>query len=278
MPLFERNQINGVDGISEEHVYAQTLQSQQNRIDALEKICRDLERRLENQAKQTMAVEAECMAIERSWQGKCAEYEREIKKWQAEYQAEKSKGDKVREQLQRSERELYGILQRKYELMRGPGSLRPQAAGGAAASAAGGGSSSGGIGGSGGGAGGGPGAKSFAEHMALKSDMSWDELSVNKVSVFLLSWSALACRSMLARFCPLSGSIRRNSDTLVAASSPRFVCSSLQLTAERAEEEQREARADQFVGLLGLLAPWSLLSSFSRSTHFSLSIVPRVHS
>ena len=31
------------------------------------------------------------------------------------------KGDRVREHLSRTERELYGILQRKYELLRGPG-------------------------------------------------------------------------------------------------------------------------------------------------------------
>jgi hypothetical protein len=38
---------------------------------------------------------------------------------------EEKKGDRLREQISRTEKELYSILQKKYELMRGPGGGQP---------------------------------------------------------------------------------------------------------------------------------------------------------
>jgi hypothetical protein len=72
-----------------------------------------------------MAVEKECMLVEQRWKAKNEELLAEIDKWKASFRQEKLKGDRLREQVHRSERELYGILQRKYELMRGPGTNRP---------------------------------------------------------------------------------------------------------------------------------------------------------
>jgi hypothetical protein len=48
-------------------------------------------------------------------------YRKSISDWKNEYEILKSKGDRLRGHLSRTERELYGILQRKYELTRGPG-------------------------------------------------------------------------------------------------------------------------------------------------------------
>jgi hypothetical protein len=48
-------------------------------------------------------------------------FENQIKTWKREFEAEQLKGDRVREHLSRTERELYGMLQRKYELIKGPG-------------------------------------------------------------------------------------------------------------------------------------------------------------
>ena len=45
--------------------------------------------------------------------------EKDIGEWQKKYLAEEKKGVRLREQISRTEKELYGILQRKYELMRG---------------------------------------------------------------------------------------------------------------------------------------------------------------
>ena len=68
-----------------------------------------------------MAVEKECLEIEREWKSKCDVLENEIINWKNEYEILKLKGDRLRGHLSRTERELYGILQRKYELTRGPG-------------------------------------------------------------------------------------------------------------------------------------------------------------
>lgn len=66
-------------------------------------------------------LEHECTEIERSWRERCEMMEKDIGEWKKKYLNEVKKGDRLREQISRTEKELYGILQRKYELMRGPG-------------------------------------------------------------------------------------------------------------------------------------------------------------
>ena len=124
-PLFERM---GTDEYAQLQDCRQIIDSLQQRVHDIERINLDLEYRLEDQAKQCMEVEKECVSIERSWKAKCEALEREIANWKQQYEAQKVKGDRVREHLSRTERELYGILQRKYELMRGPGG-RPMGGG-----------------------------------------------------------------------------------------------------------------------------------------------------
>lgn len=118
-PLFER-QLGNEDYLEQQHL-KMVIDNLQHRVDSLEKINTDLEYRLEDQAKQSMAVEKECMLIEQRWKKKNDELVTEINQWKKAFESEKRKGDKLREQLNRTERELYGILQRKYELIRGPG-------------------------------------------------------------------------------------------------------------------------------------------------------------
>ena len=117
-PLFERM---GTEEYAQLQDCRQIIDSLQQRVHDLERINLDLEFRLEDQAKQCMEVEKECVSIERSWKAKCIILESEISNWKQQYEAQKLKGDRVREHLSRTERELYGILQRKYELIRGPG-------------------------------------------------------------------------------------------------------------------------------------------------------------
>ena len=57
----------------------------------------------------------------RNWREKCEFIEKDTMEWRNKYLVEEKKGHKLREQISRTEKELYGILQRKYELMRGPG-------------------------------------------------------------------------------------------------------------------------------------------------------------
>lgn len=115
-PLFER-QIG--DDFAELQQCRALLEQQHQRILKLEKINMDLECRLEEQAKISNAVEAECIAIERKWSTKCEALEEEIVQWKRECEKEKQRGGQLREQLSRTERELYVILQRSYELRRG---------------------------------------------------------------------------------------------------------------------------------------------------------------
>eukprot|EP01033_Poteriospumella_lacustris_P010785 gene10785-7674_t len=115
-PLFER-QIG--DDFAELQQCRALLEQQHQRILKLEKINMDLEGRLEEQAKISNAVEAECIAIERKWSTKCEALEEEIGQWKRECEKEKQRGGQLREQLSRTERELYVILQRSYELRRG---------------------------------------------------------------------------------------------------------------------------------------------------------------
>ena len=126
-PLFERM---GTDEYAQLQDCRQIIDSLQQRVYDLERINLDLEYRLEDQAKQCMEVEKECVSIERSWKAKCEVLEKEITNWKQQYDAQKLKGDRVREHLSRTERELYGILQRKYELIRGPAGGRGSGGGG----------------------------------------------------------------------------------------------------------------------------------------------------
>lgn len=117
MPYFERI---GNDDFNELQSCRIVIENQQQRLMILEKINVDLELRLEDQAKQSMAVEKECVAIETKWKKHCEERDMGIEALNKALEKEKSKGDRLREHLSRTERELYGILQRKYEIMRGP--------------------------------------------------------------------------------------------------------------------------------------------------------------
>ena len=120
-PLFERM---GTDDYNQLQNSRHQTDALQQRIHDLERVNLDLEYRLEDQAKQCMEIEKECVSIERSWKVKCKTFEDEIAAGKKQFEAQKMKSDRVRDHLSRTEKELYGILQRKYELIRGPG-VRP---------------------------------------------------------------------------------------------------------------------------------------------------------
>lgn len=115
-PLFERY---SNDDFAELQRSRSIIDALQDRIQDLERINVDLEYRLEDQAKQCMLAEKECMIIKREWASKCETLQNEIDHWKNEFALEQSKSARLREQNSRTERELYRILQRKYELMRG---------------------------------------------------------------------------------------------------------------------------------------------------------------
>lgn len=116
-PLFEKIDF---DEYQELKQIRQLNEALQYRVKELERINTDLEYRLEDQAKQNMSLEKECIANEREWKIKSENLEKEISYWKIEFETQKVKGDRLREHLSRTEREMYGLLQRKYEFMRGP--------------------------------------------------------------------------------------------------------------------------------------------------------------
>ena len=62
-----------------------------------------------------MAAQKKCADIDNKWSQSCLTLKDEIEKWKMAYKQEKQKSDRFREQLSRTEREMYGILQRKYD-------------------------------------------------------------------------------------------------------------------------------------------------------------------
>jgi predicted RNase H-like nuclease (RuvC/YqgF family) len=115
-PLFERYTN---DDFVELQNCRSVIDALQDRIQDLERINVDLEYRLEDQAKQCMLAEKEVTTIKREWVSKCETLQNEIDHWKNEFALEQLRSARLREQNSRTERELYRILQRKYELMRG---------------------------------------------------------------------------------------------------------------------------------------------------------------
>ena len=97
----------------------------QHRVKELERINIDLEYRLEEQAKQNVEIEHECMEIERKGRLDCEIMERKVLEWQNKYDHQEKKAARLSQQISRTERELYGAYQRKYELLRGTGGGGP---------------------------------------------------------------------------------------------------------------------------------------------------------
>ena len=68
-----------------------------------------------------VAAEKKCTDTAIEWSQTYATLEMDIEKWKLAYKQEKLKSDHFKEQLSKTEREMYSILQRKYEVIRGPG-------------------------------------------------------------------------------------------------------------------------------------------------------------
>lgn len=119
-PLFERIENSDYAELQDNRKMKEALQQ---KVSDLEKIIVDLERRLEEEAKLCVQVEKESTEIERAWKAKCAAMEQDVEEWKKKCHQQELKGDRLREHLSRTERELYGLLQRKYQIMRGPSNV-----------------------------------------------------------------------------------------------------------------------------------------------------------
>jgi hypothetical protein len=116
LPLFER--LDNVELQELQHC-KQLIEKLQSRVKDLEEINLNLEHRLEGESKANISLERKCVQIQNSWREKTEVLSKEIEEQRRTIANEKAKNEKLRENLSRNERELYGILQRKYEYMKG---------------------------------------------------------------------------------------------------------------------------------------------------------------
>jgi len=115
-PLFERM---GKDDIQELEYCRGQIKNLEDRVNYLEKMNLDLEKRLEREAKQNIELEKKCGQIQETWEERCSNLEKKLENVKSEHEKDIQKNEKLREHLSRTERELYGIYQKKYEFMKG---------------------------------------------------------------------------------------------------------------------------------------------------------------
>jgi len=87
------------------------------RIADVESINVDLESRLEAQAKEYIQLESDAAKSLAHWKMQYKALAEEAGSWKKLHAQQELKNQKIREQLLRTERELHGILQKKYDIM-----------------------------------------------------------------------------------------------------------------------------------------------------------------
>ena len=87
------------------------------RIAELESITIDLENRLESQANDYVCLETEAAESQRRWKDQYEALESECESWRQSNSQLELKNQQLRNQQLRTERELHGILRKKYEFM-----------------------------------------------------------------------------------------------------------------------------------------------------------------
>jgi len=87
------------------------------RISDVEAINVDLESRLEAQAREYIDLESDAADSLTHWKAQYNALVEEAANWKRSYEHQELKSQKIREQLLRTERELHGILQKKYDIM-----------------------------------------------------------------------------------------------------------------------------------------------------------------
>lgn len=87
------------------------------RIQELQNLNVDLEARLEAQANEYIKLETDAAESQARWKAQYEALENECEMWRQSHSQLEAKNIKLREQLMRTERELRGILQKKYDFM-----------------------------------------------------------------------------------------------------------------------------------------------------------------
>lgn len=87
------------------------------RITDVETINVDLEARLEAQAREYIELESDAAELLTHWKTQYKALAEEAGKWKQLHSQQELRNKKIREQLLRTERELHGILQKKYDII-----------------------------------------------------------------------------------------------------------------------------------------------------------------
>ncbi|TMW61984.1 hypothetical protein Poli38472_009477 [Pythium oligandrum] len=120
VPLFEREHRKDgqlVQRLQNELADAKRfLEAQARRQNDLEYVNEDLERRLEQEALDRIALDAQKADDERRWVQERAMLEEQRSMWEKRYEEESRRRAIVEERLRRAEKELYRMHQKKYDI------------------------------------------------------------------------------------------------------------------------------------------------------------------
>lgn len=120
VPLFEREHRKDsqlVQRLQNELADAKRfLEAQARRQNDLEYVNEDLERRLEQEALERIALDAQKADDERRWMQERAMLEEQRLLWEKKYEEEGRRRAAVEERLRRAEKELYRMHQKKYDI------------------------------------------------------------------------------------------------------------------------------------------------------------------
>lgn len=111
-PLFERLVTEEVQELKS---YARIIEAQNRRIQELQRIHDDLESRLEQQTKARMNLEAKLDDEKQKWIENQGTLEKECNVWKSHAQSERMKNEKLLEQVNRKDKEIHRMIQRKYD-------------------------------------------------------------------------------------------------------------------------------------------------------------------
>ncbi|OQR96453.1 hypothetical protein ACHHYP_15776 [Achlya hypogyna] len=119
-PLFERERRLDAQQVmrlqNELQDTKKALEAQTRRHNDLEYVNEDLERRLEYEARERINMEAARAEDERRWEAERAKLLEEARNWERKCEEEARRRAVIEERLRRSDKELYRMLQKKYDI------------------------------------------------------------------------------------------------------------------------------------------------------------------
>lgn len=111
-PLFERIHTEEVEELK---VYQRVIDTKNMQISELEIVHDDLETRLECETRSRMELEKKLDSQTNYWMGERKELEKEVELWKSKVMMEKNKNMKLLEEINKKDKEIHKMMQRKYD-------------------------------------------------------------------------------------------------------------------------------------------------------------------